>query len=334
LTNITTLFKVCNARSKAYDDHETGDVAFVSNGFSNNGIVGFVKPLKGDRVFDFEAICISAFCEATVQFPPFIARGNGGSKLTVLEPINKMSYEEMLFHAATISQQSWKFSFGRMISRNRLRNLQLNGYDKPVHYDFSKLLPDYEKKDLEEIGKICFEQFRIDALFNLERGDFHSLKVLKKGKYPTVSRTTEDNGVVGYSAIPKKAIIHRPLTITVSTTTGDAFVQLEEYLATDNVVICTSKSPMSLGTLFFVALMLNREKWRYSYGRQCYKEKFAKTTITLPVDEQANINQNLIDKIVGARGYWPIVTKIASNLTVSSQPTLNTFVNYSSARKQ
>ena len=320
-----TLFNPHNARSRAFEDHEIGDVAFVSNGLANNGILGFVEPLRGDRVFNFMGICISAFCEATVQVPPFIARGNGGSGLTILEPKQQMSYEEMLFYAATIREQRWKFSFGRMVNRRRLRSLKLGEYQKTnISSDLSRLVPAFKRVPIS-IGKVLFKRFRIDQLFRLERGDFHSLRALRKGKYPTVSRTTGDNGIVGYYSMPKQAVLHKPPSITVSTTSGDAFVQLEEYLATDNVVICTPKERLSPATLFFVALMLNREKWRYSYGRQCYKEKFAKTVITLPIDESGLIDERQIERIVSSNSYWRIISAALRKSVLREQPTINHF---------
>jgi hypothetical protein len=52
-----------------FSDYEPGDIAYIGNGFSNNGVVGYVTPLKTDRVFNFRAVVVSAFCEVTVNFP-------------------------------------------------------------------------------------------------------------------------------------------------------------------------------------------------------------------------------------------------------------------------
>jgi len=80
---ISDKFDIYNAMSKSYKAHEVGDVAFVSNGFYNNGVIGFIEPIKNERMFNEAGICVSAFCEATVQKPQFIPRGNGGSGLIV-----------------------------------------------------------------------------------------------------------------------------------------------------------------------------------------------------------------------------------------------------------
>jgi len=227
MVEIENLFRLHNARSKAFKDHEKGEVAFVSNGTADNGIVGFVKPLKGERVFNFMGICVSAFCEATVQLPPFMARGNGGSGLTILEPKREMTYEELLHYATTINLQlRWRFSFGRMVKRDRLQKLEITEFKKTnIDCDLSKRTPTFTKY-AAKVGNLNFKEFTIDESFHLERGDFHSMRILKEGSYPTVSRTTENNGIVGYFSIPKKATLRQPPAITVSTTSGDTFVQL------------------------------------------------------------------------------------------------------------
>jgi hypothetical protein len=86
MPSIDDLFIPHTAKSVGFERYAPGDVVYVTNGFRDNGVLGFVKPKAGDRVFKFRGLAVSAFCEATVQIPPFIARGNGGSGLLVLEP--------------------------------------------------------------------------------------------------------------------------------------------------------------------------------------------------------------------------------------------------------
>ena len=44
--------------------------------------------------------------------------------------------------------------------------------------------------------------------------------------------------------------------------------------------------------------MINKEKWRVSYGRQCYKTVFAKTNIFLPVNERKELDRDYMKKMV------------------------------------
>ena len=124
--DIESVFKLTNAKSKGYDSYDFGETPFISNGMMNNGIVGYVTPLETDRVFYTKSICISAFCEATIQNPPFMPRGNGGSGLIVLTPLKSMTDELMIYYAAYINKYcNWRFSYGRMVTMERLKKIKL-----------------------------------------------------------------------------------------------------------------------------------------------------------------------------------------------------------------
>lgn len=176
------------------------------------------------------------------------------------------------------------------------------------------------KKQIE----MNFVRIPIVDLFTLEHGDFHSIKNLSFGNMPTVSRINKNNGIVGLYEIPDGAKIYEPLLLTVSTVTGDAFVQLHKFIATDNVVICNPIFEMRITTLFFIAMSLNLEKWRWSYGRQCYKTKFSKTSIFIPIKNNVDtkdisnmavkkvIDEDVIEKFVSQQWGWDYVYSFIS----------------------
>ena len=126
MNRLDDIFTLHTARSTSFDDHEYGTVPFVSNGLKNNGVVGLVTPDPDDKVFEFSGICVSAFADATPHMGSFVARGNGGSGLVVLEPKYPMSDNLLLRIAAFInSQVSWRFNWSRQATANRLRSVIL-----------------------------------------------------------------------------------------------------------------------------------------------------------------------------------------------------------------
>ena len=150
-------------------------------------------------------------------------------------------------------------------------------------------------------------------LFDLHRGDFHAIDRLDPGPYPTVSRIGDDNGFVGFFDRPDNATVWPPKTITVSSVTGDAFVQPSPFIATDNVVLCTPKpehGELSSACLFFLTFCMNQVKWRYSYGRQCYKTKLATSPIALPVTRDGEVDWAYADGVVRGARYWPLVEAV------------------------
>ena len=53
--------------------------------------------------------------------------------------------------------------------------------------------------------------------------------------------------------------------------------------------------------------MVNMVRWRYSYGRQCYKNMFAKTEVVLPVTEAGDLDTKYMTTLVNNIAYCPLV---------------------------
>ena len=317
MTKISDIFDVIVAKSRSIEDYSEGNIPFISNGFYNNGVIGHVEPFDEDKVFHKTSLCVSAFCEATVQVAPFIGRGNGGSGMTILVPKDKKtSYDMLLKYSAYINTNiKWRYSYGRMVTKERIGKEEILPLpsSNDIQFDsFKKLLP--EKKLSATLNEeLKLKSFLITSLFSLQHGDFHSLAAIDEGIYPTVSRIENNNGIVGYYEKISEANIYPQKTITVSTVTGDSFVQLDPFISTDNVVLLTPKREFRVTSLFFISLMINKEKWRWMYGRQCYKSKFSTTKILLPVDKSGKIDETIIEKFVIGQWGWDKISKYLNN---------------------
>ena len=163
---------------------------------------------------------------------------------------------------------------------------------------------------IKSIPDINLREFQITDLSELERGDFHALNKLDKGSCFTISRVSTDNGLTGFYEKPEKARILNPNLITISTVTGDAFLQFYPFIATDNVIICIPKNPLSVTSLIYIQTSINTVKWRYSYGRQPYKRILQKMKLFLPVNESDELDEDIISKIVKNSPYWEAFEKI------------------------
>lgn len=160
-----------------------------------------------------------------------------------------------------------------------------------------------------------WKSFRVEDIFELHRGHFHSIADLEPGDLPTISRISTDNGFVGFYEMPANAAVWEAKLITVSTVTGDAFVQPIPFIATDNVVVCKPRpeyKDISLESRFFISQILNMVKWRYSYGRQCYKNKFAKTEIMLPINKSGRLDYSYMDSLLMNIKYWNLIKNITN----------------------
>ncbi|MBN1683200.1 restriction endonuclease subunit S [Candidatus Bathyarchaeota archaeon] len=227
----------------------------------------------------------------------------------ILIPKKPMSVEYLYYVAAIVRFSRWRFNYARKITPTRLGIIKIlsdEEFTPTIFYRemYKQLYPKASQKIISPMSPVSFLNFNITDLFILERGHFHALDQLEKGNCPTVSRISVNNGVTGFYNKPAKAKTLPKTTLTVSTVTGDAFIQHSSFIATDNVVICRPKIPMIVTTLIYIQALLNKVKWRYSYGRQCYKGNFQKTVLNLPINKDNTINENYIEQLVTALPYW------------------------------
>jgi type I restriction enzyme M protein len=118
---IEDYFDIQKAKSGNLDNYVSGDIPFISNTVLNNGVARFVSTDEEDEIMPAPSIAVNGFGYATVQLQPFIGAGNGGVYVSVLVPKDEhMSVDELVYYAAQINIQSWRFSYGRRAIKSRL----------------------------------------------------------------------------------------------------------------------------------------------------------------------------------------------------------------------
>jgi len=150
--------------------------------------------------------------------------------------------------------------------------------------------PDYKYFDLKEL----FEPIKGkgDYLINLERGDT-----------PLISATNVNNGVLAY--VDLKPIFKAPLT-TVERVSGTAFIQLQDFVTVpdDIMILKPLKDVQNLEFLVYVSALINKKRWKYSYGRKLSKSRLKEMRLYLPIDKEGNINYPYISEFVRSCYGW------------------------------
>jgi hypothetical protein len=306
MPTIEDIFQPHTASAAGFSNYPPGDVAFVTNGFRDNGVLGFVQPRSSDEVFDFLGIVLSAFCEATVQIPPFIARGNGGSGLIVLEPRKPMTAGELGYIAACINTSlKWRFNWYRQATVDRVRRLGVPTPTKrPVAFSVKTLLPAGSKTTRYATWQPRFKPFPLDAMFELAAGDYHNASELPPGPIPLVSCGHTDNGIAGFVTVPEQHIYRNLLTIAFNgMNTLTTKYHPYDFATKDDVAICVPRKEWRIATLVFIQVMMARERWRYSYYRKCFMEKLKRQSVLLPA-KAGEVDEDTIEIIMGSTAYW------------------------------
>ena len=310
------LFTLHSGEFHATAELGDGSVPLISCGDTDNGLIGYfdIPPEKRHKN------CVTVAYNGQPLLAKFHPYEFGAKDdVAVLTPTSPMQPNTLFYVAAQLNNMIWRYSYGRKCFRTKLHNVQIpipinasgDVDEDMVKEIFSLQLASFMPKAVEHqtvlIQASKWREFQMTGLFTIKRGDFHSLSALGFGDDITVSRVTSDNGVVGRYERPEKAKVYSRGSITISTVGGDAFVQLDDFIATDNVLICSPNRHMESTTVFFIAMMLNLQKWRYSYGRQCYKVKFSAIKVQLPIIDGDSLNENYMKTIVENTDYWPLV---------------------------
>lgn len=312
------LFEVRSGDFHAMKELDEGNVPLVSCGDTNNGVIGTFDIPEDKTYVRCLTVAYNGSWPLLTKYHPY--RFGAKDDVGILVPKREMSEPSLLYVAAVLSRETWRYSYGRKCFKEKIPSIKIplpmRGVGVLDEEEISRLLPRSLSSYVPPhvAGEIIADNLRwrrmpVADLLNLDHGDFNSYGDFPKGDKMVVSRSAENNGVAGYYEPPEDARLFPVGTLTVSTVTGDAFVQPHEFYASDKVVLLTPKRPMRPTTLFFIAFALNHQKWRFSYGRSCFERTLAFTSIDLPVIQDGSIDEDAMERIVGQASFWPVVAK-------------------------
>jgi type I restriction enzyme M protein len=121
---LSRFFDVRGGKSTGERNYADGESPYVSSGDATNSIIRLVSYVHAEG-FDDGGLTVTAFGTACVQPWPFMGRGNGGSAVRVLIPRFDMTVRELMWFAAQINLQRWRFLYARMAIKSRIERLEV-----------------------------------------------------------------------------------------------------------------------------------------------------------------------------------------------------------------
>jgi type I restriction-modification system DNA methylase subunit len=159
-----------------------------------------------------------------------------------------------------------------------------------------------------------FRVFAMSDLFDIHSGDHHVATSLPEGNIPLISGGDERNGITKpesepiYCDVPDEEIYKDELTVSHKGQPLTTKFHPYEFATKDDVGVLTPEEPMQTRTFLYIANVIERDRWRYSYGRNCYQDRLRRLSIELPVDEDGELAEEYMTAIVESSTYWPILT--------------------------
>lgn len=298
MMKVKKIFDVSYGNARVIHHYEKGDIPYVSSGSKNNGVASFVD--TDENLFKHYGITVAAkgsIGSAFVQPLDFVASRDNVLVLEEKEGVS-LSVEEKYFVASYINRIKWRFSYGRTLSKTRLRNMDLPDIKTFVDYEemTKRLLPEHEEVRVVQ-SPPDYKYFDLRKLFSPIKGKGDYLMNLERGKTPLISATNENNGVLAY--VDLEPIFRAPL-ITVERVSGTAFIQIDDFVTVpdDIMVLKPLSDDFNLEFLMYVSALINKKRWKYYYGRKLSKTRLTKMRLYLPINKDEKINHSYINQLV------------------------------------
>jgi hypothetical protein len=226
----------------------------------------------------------------------------------VLEAKSDLSVDYLFYISFCIRAQKWRYRYGRQITPQRLGELEVvqpEDFKTGIPFDEFKKIIYPRKNNIHETKiNIKWKSFVISQLFDLKSGDYHNADDLPTGSIPLVSCGETDDGIMKFVKVPKEDIYKDTLTIAFNGQPLTTNYRPYEFAAKDDVAVCINKRNFGQEVLLFAKMMIERETWRYSYGRKCFREKLLNVNIQMPIKGNGEIDENIIKAIFVNTAYW------------------------------
>lgn len=158
------------------------------------------------------------------------------------------------------------------------------------------------------LGISNWEDFIIEDLFDVYTGGDLILSNIDVGKIPIASNSCENNNIAAFTQkIENRKLFNHNYSISIADRGKFwSFIQgVDFYIGTRAKALECKKKDISIGTLCFISTIINKESFKYSYGRNCCSH-LPDMIIKLPIQRDDKGNP-IIDttKQYSHNGYIP-----------------------------
>lgn len=288
---------------------ENGDINFISRDSNNNGCVGTVKQY-GDKVpYPDGLITVSLggsfLLSSFLQPKKFYTAQN----VAVLIPKKLMTVAEKLYYCECISMNRFKYSaFGREANKS-LKHLKI-----PIHVpewvseynNISEMKLNLNKSvnSLDcSLNDRNWKWFKFQNLFTIQRGESEYKYTFRKGIYPYISATSDNNGVSYWCDRFNNE--GNKITVSYDGSVGEAFYQPHCFFASEKIAILGLLNyPLNVYIALFLIPIIRLEKFRYNYGiKWAIESRMKQTKIKLPTDNNGEPDWQFMEDYIKSLPY-------------------------------
>jgi restriction endonuclease S subunit len=296
------VFSITRGKRLKTADQVSGSIAYISSTKVNNGIDNYVMPPEKHPIFN-NAITLNNSGSIGYCFYhsyDFIASDHC-TILDVKDENVKLDAILFLFLKPVIETMKQKYGFAREMSNNRLNKekILLPVQDNLPDWEYMRNYIKNKAKDViynkivqyprnsMSLDSIKWIEFKVSDLFWVKGSKTTPKLTLDKygyGKYPYITTRATNNGINGfYDHYTERGNV---LTID-SATIGHTTYQEQNFSASDHVekLIPINSNNFNKYIALFFKTILNKEQYRYAYGRKFNQTRIKETVINIPVND-------------------------------------------------
>ncbi|MDR1638021.1 MAG: restriction endonuclease subunit S [Treponema sp.] len=294
------------------DESDTGGYNFVNRSNKNCGVSARILELDNKKPFEAGLITVAmggSVLSSFVQQEPFYT----GQNVKVLKPRMPIPLTAKLYYCHCIESNKFRFSaFGREANYS-FDSLMVPDHDELPDWlenykiDYSLLSTNVHRENMP-LDTENWKKFKLESLFIYKRGKGITKTEIDNypGLIPCVQSGEINNGIIGYMNSElkndkKHSFVTAPfLSVARSGTSGCVNVQNEDSYLGDSAysLKLKDKNKENIYRYLFLAVILNMERHRYTYGRKVSIEKYIETYISLPADKNGEPDWRFMENYI------------------------------------
>ena len=168
-----------------------------------------------------------------------------------------------------------------------------------------------------------WKEFLISDLFYVSASKDINLFNSNTGTTPYVAASSENNGITGYvDSAPSQSA--NTMTISRNGSVCAVFYQPKPYCCSpDDIRILTPRFSLNVYIALFIKTIMEKEKFRYAYGRKLGTKRIEKMIIKLPVTQEKKPDFDYMENIIKQINSKPITTSVHANAQPGFAPVLH-----------
>ncbi len=211
-----------------------------------------------------------------------------GRDIYILIPRKKFSEAEMIFYCYCIRKNKYRYNYGRQANKTlkdilipeelpkdwgtfNLKDLNLLRENPIINHEF-------------DLQNYTWKKFNLGELFDITGSKTTPISELEeygKGKYPFITTQATNNATEGfYNFFTEKGNI----LVVDSAVIGYCSYQPLDFSASDHVEKLIPKFEMDAYIGIFLTTLINKEQYRYNYGRKASQTRLKERSINLPTN--------------------------------------------------